>query len=368
MELPISFLCTPIGVLFALGGQSQEPDAAAPAREILVTTPKGAVVYLEPETARIRLRIGTEPCKAFELSPDGLDLARLLYNDTVVLHDARNGEERVRFKALPFVKPPHSPLEWAEEWWDEDRCLRFAGANDRLVLAKGHRATELWSLEPAERVAQLPHEDRDLATAVDVSPDGSEIVTGNDAGQLILWSALDGSRLHAPWQISTKITALHFDPSGQLIAIGSVGCNVHLLDLNDGALRRLEPSRLTGTGSRLGLDDVRFDRTGRQLIAVTNDCSPNVMTWDVSTGELAWERDMPWAGPPVRQSADGERWLLGNRGVWLDAATGSTLAEAFPRGPAGLDTNGDVAWHFQGHLRLFTLGDPVRIRDVRLDP
>ena len=367
VKLPLILVCATIGAF--LGTPIQGTDPATLKREINVPTPGGAIACLDPDTAQTRLRIGVEPCSAFERSPDGLWLARLLYSGVVVIHDAADGSERAQFQAIPFVAPTHGPLDWADEWWEEDRCLRFAGSNDRLVLAKGHRVSELWSLEPAERIAQLSIAG-EHATSIDVSFDGSRIVTGDTAGQVALWSALDDELVHEPWQVEHRVTALHFDPAGQRIAIASLGCNVHLLELGDGALRRLDLGPRTGTGHSVGLDDVRFDFSGRQLIAVTGDCTPNVVAWEISTGERTWKRELPWAGPPARQSADGERWLLGNRGVWLDGRTGATLGEAFPlRENQGLQTNGNVAWKVEGdQLRLFTLGDPVRIRDVRLAP
>jgi len=357
--------------------QIAAPDSTKQSKEITVETRNGITACVEiTENPRVRLRIGDRPSKARTRSGDGRWLARLLGNDEVVIHHARDGSERARLETLPFIQPRpidwDGPPEW-ESWWDEDRCMRFAGEDERLVLARGHRATELWSIEQAQRIGFLVLENEVEATALDVSADGAWIATGDAYGRIAVWSASNGTLRAGPWQVSDGITALQFDPVATRLAIGGHGCTVRVLDLEEGALRELPPSRLIGTGSRRGIDDVSFDPSGKLLVASNHSCGPRVSAWRTDTWALAWERDVDWGfncRGSIRFGRDGVRIVLAGRGIALDARNGSILCEAFPLdAEVELDTDGETAWRLEGDLlRVVSFEPCVRIRDVRIAP
>jgi WD40 repeat protein len=349
-------------------------EPTEPSPEIFIETTRGCTACVDAGEGRVRLQIGQEGAKATARSRDGRWLARLIWSGTVVLHDLRDGAERERLETLPFVPPPQldwdGPPQW-ESWWGEDRCVRFAASDEHLVLAKGHRATELWSIEPCERIALLVLEDEIEATALDVSADGAWIATGDKDGRIAIWSAANGELAKAPTKISGAITSVHFDPSGMRLAIGTNGCYVHVLELEGGALRELLPSRRTGPDFGLGIEDVRFDPKGSLLVALSGSFGPRVCAWNTASWTIAWETDVAWGRNThgsIRFGRDGARLLLSGRGLALDARDGSILCEVFPiRADMHLATNGEQAWSLEGDLlRIYSFEPCVRIRDVHL--
>ena len=270
---------------------------------------------------------------------------------------------------------PPAPLPSGETNWDafynEDRVLRFAGTDDRLVLALGHRATELWSLEPLERIAQLDLPGEVPVTALDVGADGTLVATGDESGWVAVWSARTGEPLQGPIEVSGRVTALHLDPSGGRLAIGAESGRAYVLARADGSLRALEHG-VEHDSDGACIEEVRFDPSGETLVTLAPWGRPQVCAWDPDSGRLLWRYGGRLTRGIARFSPDGERLFLSARGIVLDARTGAVLYATFPATgtPLTLDSNGFVAWSLDGdRLSVFTFNDRVAVRDLRItDP
>lgn len=87
---------------------------------------------------------------------------------------------------------------------------------------------------------------QDGVFALDFRPDGSQLVTGGNAGTIHLWDLTTGDELPVPQGLDSnnRIYAIKFSPSGQVIAVGSGDGTVKFWDVQKNTL--LDPFRPTG--------------------------------------------------------------------------------------------------------------------------
>jgi WD40 repeat protein len=151
---------------------------------------------------------------------------------------------------------------------------RFTPAGSRVVaitglsgLARWNAAT--WSIE-AETDTGLP-----LGRMSAVSPDGSTLITANDAGQVRFFS-VSSLRERAPMSHahSSVVSAIEFSPVGDIMATGGFDGSVRLWDWRAGTVLGVLKGHQGWIGS------IAFSPDGRRL--VTGGQDGTVKFWNMS--------------------------------------------------------------------------------------
>ncbi len=100
-----------------------------------------------------------------------------------------------------------------------DPTLRISGDGKRMITLGCAAPADLWDLDRGIHVARLDRGVRIRAAAW--SSDGAQVFTGDDAGQVCAWSAVDGRLVRVRSASAGPITALATAPDGTLILVAS---------------------------------------------------------------------------------------------------------------------------------------------------
>ena len=129
------------------------------------------------------------------------------------------------------------------------------------------------------------------------TPDGTKLVAGDRAGELVVWNLGDGKVL---WRASPNqgyVEDLDVSSGGSMIAACSMRFGVHLYDAQDGSvLRTIEVAGTATHSARLFPDGKR--------LATSHD-NGRITIWNIGTGKPLLE--IPGNGRPVRIALDAER-------------------------------------------------------------
>lgn len=182
----------------------------------------------------------------------------------------------------------------------------------------------IWNVENGEREFSLI-EGSEKIRSIAVSSDGQKLATGDEQGNLRLWSLVDGLLLNK-WTLQA-IYAMAFSPDGETLAISSYE-SVILLDIGSGSTHPLDMYfNSTGEG---GFHFV-FSADGSTLAVWDSD---QVSIWDLSSNQKRTDIDFPEGGYEqivmVALSPDGSLLATGtNRDVNIlilwDSDDGSIL-------------------------------------------
>lgn len=175
------------------------------------TPPYGDLRLFDIKTGRI-----TAVLKGLEqavldvaFSPDGAFLAA--GGDDGFVHVWRRDEAAAAGWTL------HGELD-ADSW--RIRALAFAQGGARLAVATADNGLRLYDMASGSEIT-IPDADalRDAQlSALAVSPDGTQFATGDDAGQIHLWSAQDGAPVMTLPARGHRIGALAFSGDGTRLA------------------------------------------------------------------------------------------------------------------------------------------------------
>ncbi|KAJ7121444.1 WD40 repeat-like protein [Mycena epipterygia] len=165
-------------------------------------------------------------------------------------------------------------------------------------------------------------------TSIDVSPDGTQIVSGSDLGRVYVWNVNMGTLVVGPLEGHTgAVKSVHFSLDGGRIASGSSDSTVRIWDAHTGRL-------VTGPlkSHTAEVTSVHFSTDCAWIASGSSDHT--VQVWDAHTGTLI-------AGPfeghtdevtSVYFSSDGSQIVSGSEDntvrVW-DARTGALIAGPF---------------------------------------
>ncbi|KJH69454.1 WD40 domain-containing protein [Aliterella atlantica] len=113
--------------------------------------------------------------------------------------------------------------------------------------------------------------------SVAFSPDGKQIATSHDNGEVYVWQLADGQQIATFRASASWVKSLAFSPDGETLAIANHECIVKLLHIPSQTVRR----ELHGhTSSVLS---VAISPDGRFLASSGED--PTIIIWDMHTGE-----------------------------------------------------------------------------------
>jgi WD40 repeat protein/DNA-binding SARP family transcriptional activator len=243
----------------------------------------------------------------------------------------------------------------------------------RVLVAQGWTdvpATEIysiwvWDLGSGEIVQQLDGHQEPI-DALDISPDGRQVLSIDAGGTAILWDLESGAELRRFENAGTEII---FYPDGQTALVSMLDFSLALWNVSSGeVMRRFE-------GHTHKVNDLVLSPDGETVYSTSKDNT--VRVWRFATGELI-ATYQPFAGDVTNAlaiSPEGSRLLVGNDLIWvdgmdpidaaiavLDAMTGETLMvlEGHTGGVRSIEFSPDGRYALSGAgdrtLRLWDVG------------
>jgi eukaryotic-like serine/threonine-protein kinase len=197
--------------------------------------------------------------------------------------------------------------------------VRLSPDSSRVLTSNG----EIWHARSSEILAKLSARRGSPFTCAQFNSAGTDIVTGDDDGNVHLWDAHTGTLKSALAKHAQRVWSVRFSPDGEWIASAAWDKTARLSNARSGELLG-NPMRLPGN-----LRDALFSPDGQRLVTTSDDGT--VQLWDPrSTQPLAppfKHRNIVWS---VHFTPDGERFATAS---WdgtariLDAKTGCPLVD-----------------------------------------
>ncbi len=158
----------------------------------------------------------------------------------------------------------------------EGRVVGLAFGDEGRVLASGGAEGQLrlWDVATGEELQVIDSSDEALS-AVGVAPDGSALVGAGWDETIRIWDRETGALIGEIEAVRAGVHDLRFSPDGDLMAVGSQGGQLLLIDTADWSVRR----RIEGLESVKALG---FSPDGRRL--VVSGRGPDFEIFDVATG------------------------------------------------------------------------------------
>lgn len=218
--------------------------------------------------------------------PGGERLVTIAGDDTMRLWDVRHGTEiwNVRGtgrRGLLALSPDGTQIVTGSE---EGKIAQVWDANtgEQLRTLETGRLAELVReyprADPAELQKQLPD-----VTAVDFSPNGQLIATGDSAGVCWLWPLTDSGNKHSFRAHDHAITALHWLNNGEVLVTASADGSIAFWDVATG---KEMPGRRLRHADAVSLLDVSADGTAALSVAADGRGGQHLYHWDLNTRQL----------------------------------------------------------------------------------
>ena len=269
-----------------------------------------------------------------------------------MLHDIASGR---RIGTIPF---PEGEL----------RVLRFSRSGQVLLMAGGRPTGSgkavLVDLATAKPIATLG-DDFDVVLAADLSPDQSLVALAGPEKLVRVYRVADGSLVYTLKKHTDFVTAVQFSPDGTRLASGDRASGLFICDAMTGA----NPKLLDGVVD--GVTDLDWRRDGKAIAVASGDGS--VLVYEPSAGIIASKWKAHDGGATAVAFAKDGRLVSGGHDaaarIW--SADGKKAAEftallgtAFRVGfaPDGLTA---FAGDWSGSVRQYNAADGTEIRRFR---
>ncbi|MEP3833575.1 NB-ARC domain-containing protein, partial [Rhodopirellula bahusiensis] len=149
----------------------------------------------------------------------------------------------------------------------------------RIILVDRYYETEIWVVQPGERIGKPLVGHRGSVNAAEFDSAGKRIVTSSEDGTAIVWDAQSGMPIGNPLKMHGKrVNSAQFDPAGKRIVTSSDDGTAIVWDVRSderkGKRYKLHNSRIVS---------VQFDRAGKRIVTVSKDGTARI--WDAKTGE-----------------------------------------------------------------------------------
>ena len=187
----------------------------------------------------------------------------------------------------------------------ESPICDIAVSRDGKWVVSGMESGEVavWNAESHSEVTRFKAHD-DLVRTVDVSPDGTKIVTG----AAHIWSLSTGRRLV---DLSGHCNAVKFSPDGRLIASATLVASVRIRDSENGSLLVEFPIPVNSALNQ----SIAWASDSKHLFVLSRD--GNIHCLDVSAGTSRWFID---------GSKESQCIVLASNGTFIAASTLSSVS------------------------------------------
>ena len=195
---------------------------------------------------------------------------------------------------------------------DQVACLAASRDGKWLVSATEENWVTVWNAETHSSMLRFTPHSGHLIGTVDVSPDGTRIVTGSHDSTACVWSFSAGERLLGPLKHDFSLAAVKYSPDGRLLATATCAKHsVRIYNSQDARLLIDIPIKVDGTDQSLA-----WSHNSKHLYAISEG---NVMFLDVSTGTTLSE----W---PIPGGDDLSAIILARNGRFIVASVGTTFS------------------------------------------
>lgn len=185
----------------------------------------------------------------------------------------------------------------------------FSADGDLLATTtSADRTARVWRLsEPEHPMATIraPDNGHGVGTAVALSPDGATLLTGGSEGRYALWNVAGGTLIAGGGHGGDHLARVVFSPDGHRIAMGDVGYDVWLHELD--ASRVPRPALRLSVGNQVW--GLAFSPDSTVLATSSNDRA--VRLWDTRVGTELARLPHPRRVPSVAFAHDGSSLVAG---------------------------------------------------------
>jgi WD40 repeat protein len=157
---------------------------------------------------------------------------------------------------------------------ERTRCLAIHPATHRGLAGCGETIFVL-NMDEGKRAFRFEKQ-RAPVTSLAISPDGRQVLSGDQYGGLALWEIRSGHVLRRLAGHHDEVTAVAFSPNGQYAVSGGSDGDTRLWELETGEEYKLYQARWDGP-----VKSVAFSPDGRRVLAAGS----RVCVWSVKTSE-----------------------------------------------------------------------------------